>query len=46
MNKCENCNKYKNDVKYRTNPYEKEIHNNYTKYLLCDNCHKESINDI
>ena len=46
MNKCSICNKFKTDVKYRKNPYYIEIYNDNTKNWLCNNCYKESMNDI
>ena len=35
---CEYCNKEKNCVKFRANPYNAEIDMDYTKYFICDNC--------
>ena len=44
--KCRLCHKKKSDVRKRLNPFNREVHDDYTKQLLCDNCTDELMDEI
>lgn len=44
--KCEDCGKYKSDVKYVECPFMMEIHNEKVMGWVCDACYHERGMDI
>ena len=46
MDKCDYCNKYKEDVKYVLDPYAAEIHDEEMFIYLCDDCYQEFLEEI
>jgi hypothetical protein len=44
--RCSHCGKKKKDVKLRTDPYKKEIHNTTEKSNFCDDCYDKSAEEI
>ena len=46
MNKCYSCNKKKKDVILRINPFNAEIHSDYTKHFMCKDCSDRAAEEI
>jgi len=45
VKECENCGN-KENIEYRTDPFQAEIHNDFTEHWLCDKCYKLSLWEI
>lgn len=46
METCDSCNKQKPDVKYTSDPFMQDVHNETVMRHLCDECYHEICSDI
>jgi hypothetical protein len=43
---CETCKKRKEDVEWRIDPYNHEIHDDESKHYICGDCYDDALGDI